>query len=670
MPSTPGTVNYPGTLDDVISLLEAANGASAALTAPLGAADVVANIASAATFPATGAVVFNGVEIAYYTGKTGTTLTGLIRGQDGTAAANHASGALAQGRMIARHHMVLSEAIRATQAELDIVSEALATGLAGKSDIGHTHAFADITAKPNSIAGYGIIDAYTMAATDALLANKSDVGHTHSFASLTAKPTTLGGYGIMDAYTDTEVDTALAGKAALLHVHALADITGLIVGGKIASSLMPANAITDTFPVASQAAMLALAAQRGDVAVRSDLHKSFILADDDPTVLANWVELQTPTDAVTSVNSMVGVVVLAAADVGAYSTAQVDTFLAGKSDTGHTHTFASLTAKPTTIGGYGITDAYTKTEVDTALAGKANTVHTHAAADITSGILASARGGTGNGFTAFSGPAAATRTFTLPNANAVVLTDNAAVTIAQGGTGQVTQGAAINALLPAQAGHAGHYLTTDGTSPSWGVVSATDATKLPLDGSGVMTGTITSTIGTIAASTPALSATQEWNAAGVTFTGIFLNVTTTAQASASRLIDLQANGGSKFSVDKDGVTRIVSGMQISGSRVEISKDNALAWTLGIGSFGSVDTGIGRNAAGRVEINNGVNFNYRDLKLRDIYINGATYLARTTAALTNAAGAANGTLTNAPAAGNPTKWIQIDDNGTTLRIPAW
>lgn len=33
----------------------------------------------------------------------------------------------------------------------------------------------------------------------------------------------------------------------------------------------------------------------------------------------------------------------------------------------HTHTFASLTSKPTTIAGYGITDAYTKTEVDAAI---------------------------------------------------------------------------------------------------------------------------------------------------------------------------------------------------------------------------------------------------------------------------------------------------------------
>jgi len=50
-------------------------------------------------------------------------------------------------------------------------------------------------------------------------------------------------------------------------------------------------------------------------------------------------------------------------------------------------------------------------------------------------ILTSANGGTGNGFAKFSGPATSEKTFTLPNASAAVLTDNAAVTLAQGGTG-------------------------------------------------------------------------------------------------------------------------------------------------------------------------------------------------------------------------------------------
>lgn len=49
--------------------------------------------------------------------------------------------------------------------------------------------------------------------------------------------------------------------------------------------------------------------------------------------------------------------------------------------------------------------------------------------------------------------------------------------------------------------------------------------------------------------------------------------------------------------------------------------------------------------------------------------GAVFL-QTTTALTNGAGAAAGTITNAPTAGNPTKWVGINDNGTTRYIPAW
>lgn len=46
------------------------------------------------------------------------------------------------------------------------------------------------------------------------------------------------------------------------------------------------------------------------------------------------------------------------------------------------------------------------------------------------------------------------------------------------------------------------------------------------------------------------------------------------------------------------------------------------------------------------------------------------LLKTVAALTDGAAAQTGTLTNAPAAGNPTKWLPINDNGTTRYIPAW
>lgn len=83
------------------------------------------------------------------------------------------------------------------------------------------------------------------------------------------------------------------------------------VSRKLQNSDLPAIAITDTFVVASQAAMLALsAAERGDVAVRTDLNKSFILKGDNPASLSDWQELLTPTDAVLSVDGRTGVVSL------------------------------------------------------------------------------------------------------------------------------------------------------------------------------------------------------------------------------------------------------------------------------------------------------------------------------------------------------------------------
>lgn len=78
--------------------------------------------------------------------------------------------------------------------------------------------------------------------------------------------------------------------------------------GKVPVAQLPAAVITDTFVVASQSAMLALAAERGDVAIRTDLNKSFILATDNPGTLADWKELLSPTDAVSSVNGRVGAV--------------------------------------------------------------------------------------------------------------------------------------------------------------------------------------------------------------------------------------------------------------------------------------------------------------------------------------------------------------------------
>jgi hypothetical protein len=58
--------------------------------------------------------------------------------------------------------------------------------------------------------------------------------------------------------------------------------------------------------------------------------------------------------------------------------------------------------------------------------------------------------------------------------------------------------------------------------------------------------------GTVTASAPLINATQTWNSGGVTFNGLLLNVTDTASAAASTLLDLRVGGSSKVVIDKYG----------------------------------------------------------------------------------------------------------------------
>lgn len=84
---------------------------------------------------------------------------------------------------------------------------------------------------------------------------------------------------------------------------------------KIPSVYLPPLAITDTFVVSSQAAMLALSAQTGDVAVRTDISQTFILQGTDPTILSNWVQLLNPGAPVVSVNGLTGAVTLTTTNI-------------------------------------------------------------------------------------------------------------------------------------------------------------------------------------------------------------------------------------------------------------------------------------------------------------------------------------------------------------------
>ncbi len=152
-----------------------------------------------------------------------------------------------------------------------------------------------------------------------VLANSGVVAGTFTKVTVDAKGRVTEGVANLTAADIPELTLAKisdAGTAAAKDFGtAEGNVPVLGAGGKLSEAVIPAIAITDTFVVDSQAAMLALEAQQGDVAVRTDVNKTFILKVTPATTLANWVELETPTDAVTSVNGLTGAVTLTTSEV-------------------------------------------------------------------------------------------------------------------------------------------------------------------------------------------------------------------------------------------------------------------------------------------------------------------------------------------------------------------
>ncbi len=171
----------------------------------------------------------------------------------------------------------------------------LQDALAEKSDVGHTHVASEIT---------DFQDAVT--ANTTVQENADDIAN-HVSDSNNPHAVTKTQVGLGNVTNDAQVKRSEMG--------ANSGVATLDAGGKLSSSQIPAIAITDVFVVNSQASMLALTAEIGDVAVRTDLNKTFILKTAGATVLANWQEMLTPTDLVISVNGRTGAITLSVSDI-------------------------------------------------------------------------------------------------------------------------------------------------------------------------------------------------------------------------------------------------------------------------------------------------------------------------------------------------------------------
>ena len=91
-------------------------------------------------------------------------------------------------------------------------------------------------------------------------------------------------------YADMFVPLAQKGTA-----NGVAMLDGM---GKIDASQLPQITLTNTFVVSTQDEMLLLDAQTGDLAVRTDIHTTYVLSGTNPTAIGDWQELLTSPDGV------------------------------------------------------------------------------------------------------------------------------------------------------------------------------------------------------------------------------------------------------------------------------------------------------------------------------------------------------------------------------------
>ena len=187
-------------------------------------------------------------------------------------------GTPARGAMPATDKVKLdgiAEGATANQTDAHLLDRANHTGTQALATItGHDKAAHDLL---------GINAATVDGATPAQLRDRATHTGSQAISTVTDLQTTL----------DAKVDDTEKGA-----VNGVATLDG---AGKVPTAQIPALAITETFVVASEAAMLALTAQTGDVAIRTDTDQTYILQGADPTVLGDWVAVTTPQTGVQTV---------------------------------------------------------------------------------------------------------------------------------------------------------------------------------------------------------------------------------------------------------------------------------------------------------------------------------------------------------------------------------
>lgn len=197
------------------------------------------------------------------------------------------------------------------------ISNATATALSGKSNVGHTHTVSQITDFDTEVSNNADVAENTAKRHARNADTKLDEGGSNEVTALAIK-SHLGATNNPHNVTKSQVGLGNVTNDAQVKRTEMGSNSGVATlgsDGKIPSSQLPALAITNTFVTNSQVAQLALITQEGDVVVRTDLNKSFIKNNGISGTMADWQELLTPTNLVLSVNGKTGAITLTTSDI-------------------------------------------------------------------------------------------------------------------------------------------------------------------------------------------------------------------------------------------------------------------------------------------------------------------------------------------------------------------
>jgi hypothetical protein len=267
----------------------------------------------------------------------------------------------------------------------------------------------------------------------------------------------------------------------------------------------------------------------------------------------------TPNTATTGAVTLAGTLVAANGGTG-FASYTVGDILFASTTTALSKLAGVATGNALISGGVGAAPSYGKIDLTTTV----------------SGILPGANGGTGNGFFAVTGPATALKTFTFPNASATVLTTNAVVTVAQGGTGVATLsglafGNGTSAFTAATAAQIVSAISTTAVTNATNAVN-TGITDDTTTNATVYPTWVTTTTGNLPQKTSSTKlsfnpSTGALSANGVVLTGNTGTVTSVGitGGTAISVSGSPITGSGSITVNNTGVTSIVAGTGISVS---------------------------------------------------------------------------------------------------------